>query len=66
MAIILLAQELQKKLKTGYKFGLCDASPMAGYDWLWSLFIIISKERLLPTFWAATDLKAGIGNYVAA
>jgi hypothetical protein len=38
---------------------------MAGYDWLWSLYVIIAKEKLCPTFWAVTKLKIGIEEYVA-
>ena len=65
VAIMLLTRELKKRLGPTEKFSLCDASPMAGYDWLWSLFAMIAKEKLAPTFWAVSELKTSIEEYVS-
>ena len=38
------------------RFGWADSSPIAGFDWIWSEYHEISRDRLVETFEAAVSL----------
>jgi hypothetical protein len=44
-------------------FSLADSSPMCGYDWIWSQYHEIEKDKLVEVFDAVVNLTASIVGY---
>jgi hypothetical protein len=67
LAISMLQRLIKERSPAGslIKFGLTDASPMAGYDWLWSMFIEIRRERLISTWQSVMFIKRSTEQYIS-
>jgi hypothetical protein len=65
LAIMELTKERYRKLPKTIKFGLADSSPIAGYDWIWSMYYEIRNDKVIEVWKAVMCLTRAIEAYVA-
>ena len=63
-AIMILTRKMKEKNPDGEKFQLHDSSPYADFEWLWSMYIELASEDIIPTFEAVNEMRRRVSEYV--
>jgi hypothetical protein len=65
VAISILQRIIHDRTGDSVRFGLTDSSPQGDYDWVWSMFIAIQKEKVVMTFRSICYIKNETERYVS-
>ena len=65
LAIAVVTRLRASRIGKVVRFGLVDSSPIGGYDWIWSLYYEIPRDKMIEVSNACNNLTIAVKAYTA-